>query len=102
MNTVNLRRYSEAGTLRELSPRTLVAVMDNDREFLAGKGGGTSAPLREEGKLDYQSLATIFLSPDDIRRGRRREHAWARVLPETNGIVAVKTWQRSNRFRPST
>lgn len=67
MNTVNLRRYSEADTLREISPRTLVALMDEDREFLAGKGVELP-PVGEEGKLDYQSLATIFLSPDDIPR----------------------------------
>jgi hypothetical protein len=38
MKTVNLRRYSEPDTLREISPRTLVALMDEHREFLGGKG----------------------------------------------------------------
>ena len=65
MNTVNLRRYSEADTLREISPGTLVALMDEHREYLAGKGVELP-PVGEEGELDYHSLATIFLSPDDI------------------------------------
>lgn len=65
MNTVNLRRYSEPDTLREISPRMLVALMDEHREFLATKGI-TLPPVGQEAELDYQSLATIFLSPDDI------------------------------------
>lgn len=65
MRTVNLRRYSEPDTLREISPRTLVALMDEHREFLASKGVKLP-PVGEEAELKYQSLATIFLSPDDI------------------------------------
>jgi hypothetical protein len=65
MKTVNLRRYSEPDTLREISPRTLVALMDEHRVFLGGKGVELP-PVGEERELDYQSLATIFLSPDDI------------------------------------
>jgi hypothetical protein len=67
MNTVNLRRYSEADTLREISPPMLVALMDEHREFLAGKGVELP-PVGEERELDYHALATIFLSPDDIPR----------------------------------
>ena len=65
MKTVNLRRYSEPDALREISPRTLVALMDEHREFLGGKGVELP-PVGEERELDYQSLATGFLSPDDI------------------------------------
>jgi hypothetical protein len=65
MNTVNLRRYSEADALREISPRMLVALMDEHREFLAARGIELP-PVGGEWELDYQSLATIFLSPDDI------------------------------------
>lgn len=65
MKTVNLRRFSEPDTLREISPRTLVALMDEHREFLASKGVGLP-PVGEQAELNYQSLATIFLSPDDI------------------------------------
>ena len=39
--------------------------MDEHREFLAGKGV-MLPPVGEEAELDYRSLATIFLSPDDI------------------------------------
>lgn len=38
MKTVNLRRYSDPDALREISPRTLVALMDEHREFLHGSG----------------------------------------------------------------
>lgn len=65
MKTVNLRRFSEPGTLREISPRALVALMDEHREFLASKGVELP-PVGEEGELNYEALATVFLSPDDI------------------------------------
>ena len=71
MITVNLRRYSEPDTLREISPRTLIALMDEHRAFLAGKGVelppvGSLQTATGGQDLDYRSLATIFLSPDDI------------------------------------
>jgi hypothetical protein len=65
MKTVNLRRFSDIEALREISPRTLVALMDEHREFLATKGLDLP-PVGEESELDYQRLATVFLSPDDI------------------------------------
>jgi hypothetical protein len=34
MITVNLRRYPAADVLREFSPRTLVVLMEEHREFL--------------------------------------------------------------------
>lgn len=68
MKTVNLRRYSEPDTLREISPRTLVALMDEHREFLAGKGVDLP-PVGQETELDYSAMATVFLSPDDIPPG---------------------------------
>lgn len=71
MKTVNLRRYSEPGTLREISPRTLVGLMDEHREFFASRGVelpplGSVQRDTGGGDLDYESLATVFLSPDDI------------------------------------
>lgn len=65
MMTVNLRRYSEPDTLQEISPRTLVTLMDEHREFLAGKGVELP-PVGEEQELNYPAMATVFLSPDDI------------------------------------
>ena len=90
MKTVNLQRYSEPDALREISPRMLVALMDEHRPFLASKGVELSAvgslqpatsaesgahrtpdpsPQGGEGKpleLDYESLATVFTSLSDI------------------------------------
>ncbi len=65
MVTVNLRRYSEPDTLKEICPRLLVALMDEHREFLAGRGVELP-PVGAEAELNYETLATIFLSPDDI------------------------------------
>lgn len=65
MMTVNLRRYSDPDTLKEISPRLLVALMDEHREFLAARGIELP-PVSEEVELNYETLATIFLSPDDI------------------------------------
>ena len=65
MNTVNSRRYSEADTLREISPRTLVALMDDDREFLAGKG----VELPDEGLPNgeyFAGLRDLFLRPEGL------------------------------------
>ena len=65
MKTVNLRRYSEPQTLREISPRTLVALLDEHREFLAAKGIELP-PVGDEREVNYETLAPVFLSPDDI------------------------------------
>ena len=62
---VGCLQHQEHASLREISPRTVVALMDEHREFLASKGVALP-PVGEEAELDYQSLATIFLSPDDI------------------------------------
>ena len=65
MITVNLRRYSEPDTLREISPRTLVALMDERREFLGSKGV-TLPPVGAEAELDYRALETVSLSAEDL------------------------------------
>jgi hypothetical protein len=65
MPTVNLRRYSDPGTLREFAPHILIALMDEHREFLVSKG--VTLPRNGDGnELDYEHLAMVFLSPDDI------------------------------------
>jgi hypothetical protein len=68
MKTVNLQRYSEPDALREISPRMLVALLDEHRPFLASKGvvlPPASSPMTQE-ELDYQSLAGVFTSLPDI------------------------------------
>ena len=65
MATINLRRYSEPDALKEFSPDILIALMDENREFLATKG--VVLPQSGDGtELDYETLALVFLSPDDI------------------------------------
>ena len=65
MKTVNLSRYSEPDTLREISPRMLVALMDEHRPFLAGKGVELP-PVGRESELNHESLASVFTTLDDL------------------------------------
>ena len=71
MKTVNLEGYSDPDVLREFSPRMLVALLDEDRPFLAGKG--VELPTVEEihsangeAVLDYEALAPVFTAMEDI------------------------------------
>ncbi len=65
MATINLRRLSEPDALKEYSPDILVKFMDEHREFLAMKG--VILPQPGDGtEPDYEQLALMFLSPDDI------------------------------------
>lgn len=68
LSTVNLRRFSEPDVLREFAPRTLVALLDEHRGFLAGKDVALP-PVGEEAEPDYEALARVFASPDDIPPG---------------------------------
>jgi hypothetical protein len=65
MATINLRRYSEPDALKEFSPAILITLMDEHREFLAAKGVNLPQP-GDGAELDYEQLAMVFLSPDDI------------------------------------
>jgi hypothetical protein len=74
MKTVNLERYSDPDVLREFSPRMLVALLDEDRAFLASKG--VELPTVEEihaangeASLDYEALAPVFTAMADIPKG---------------------------------
>jgi hypothetical protein len=68
MPTVNLRRFSEPDTLREIAPAHLLALLEPHREFLAGRGL-TLPPAGSTDEPDYETLASMFLSPDDIPQG---------------------------------
>ena len=65
MKTVNLTRYSEPDALREISPRMLVALMDEHRPFLA-KQGVELPPVGREEELDHEAVAGVFTSLADI------------------------------------
>jgi hypothetical protein len=74
MKTVNLEKYSDPDVLREFSPRMLVALLDEDRSFLASKG--VELPTVEEihaangeAALDCEALAPVFIAIQDIRTG---------------------------------
>ena len=68
MKTVKLGRYSEPDALREISPRMLVALMDEHRPFLASKGVELPAAMSPltHGELDYHALATVFTAVEDF------------------------------------
>jgi hypothetical protein len=64
MKTVNLEQYADPDVLREFSPRMLVALLDEDRPFLAGKGVTlpTVAEIQAangEAVLDYEAQAAV-------------------------------------------
>jgi hypothetical protein len=65
MPTVNLRRFSEPDALKEIAPAHLLALLEPHREFLTGRGL-TLPPAGSAAELDYEKLAPLFLSPDDI------------------------------------
>lgn len=65
MITVNIRRYSEPDALKEIAPGHLLALMEDHRPYLTGRGI-VLPPAGREADLDYDNLARMFLSPDDI------------------------------------
>lgn len=74
MKTVNVERYADPDVLREFSPRMLVALLDEDRPFLASKG--VELPTVDEihaangeAVLDYEALAPVFQAMQDIPKG---------------------------------
>ena len=74
MKTVNLDQYADPNVLREFSPRMLVALLDEDRPFLASKGVElpTIAEIQAangEAVLDYAALAPVFKTMEDIPKG---------------------------------
>ena len=71
MKTVNLDQYADPNVLREFSPRMLVALLDEDRPFLASKG--VELPKLAEiqaangaAVVDYAALAPVFKTMEDI------------------------------------
>jgi hypothetical protein len=65
MRTVNIRRFSEPDALTEIAPAHLLALLEEHREFLAARGMALP-PTGGPAQLDYESIARLFLSPDDI------------------------------------
>ena len=65
MTTVNIRRFSEPDTLREISQASLLALLGQHADFLATKGVVLPAP-NNGAVIDYEALAKVFLVPDDI------------------------------------
>lgn len=65
MSTVNIRRYSDPDALKEIAPANLIAMLKDEQPFLAARGIILPASAKD-GELDYEALARVFLSPDDI------------------------------------
>ncbi len=68
---MNLERYADPAVLREFSPRMLVALLDEARPYLAGRGVElpTVAEIQAangEAVLDYEALAPVFTAMADI------------------------------------
>src|SRR3974390_2501778 len=65
MKTVNLSQLSDPDVLREYSPRMLVALLDDHREFIAAKGVELP-PVGQENELDIEALASVFTAVGDF------------------------------------
>jgi hypothetical protein len=65
MTTVNLRRFTEPETLKEMAPALLLGLLEPHRIFFGDRGVALPPAGTTEG-LDYDRLAWLFLSPDDI------------------------------------
>jgi hypothetical protein len=63
MATFNLRRFSCPETLRAIAPPRLLTFLKPHRRFLSSRGL-TLPQAASDGKLDYEELARIFMTPD--------------------------------------
>ena len=65
MSTVNIRRYLDPDALKEIAPANLIALLKDEASFLEARGIILPASAND-GELDCEVLARVFLSPDDI------------------------------------
>jgi len=65
MTSINIRRYSDPDALKEIAPANLLAMLRGQSLFLSERGI-ILPDSANDGELDYESLANLFLSPDDI------------------------------------
>jgi hypothetical protein len=65
MSAVNVRRYSDPDALKEIAPANLLAMLKDEAPFLLARG--VQLPdFANADEFDYEALAKLFLSPDDI------------------------------------
>ena len=65
MQTINIRRFSDPDSLKEFSPANLLALFKGEEEFLAKRGIILPDDTNDE-TVNYEALASLFLSPDDV------------------------------------
>lgn len=105
MKTVNLEKYSDPDVLREFSPRMLVALLDEDRAFLASKG--VELPTVEEihaangeAALDYETLAPVFTAMQDIPKGLVDRFQMVKAMsgPRQMDLILATVRERQLKF----
>ena len=105
MKTVNLEKYSAPDVLREFSPRMLVALLDDDRAFLASKG--VELPTVEEihaangeATLDYEALAPVFRAMQDIPTGLVDRFQMVKAMsgPRQMDLILATVRERQLKF----
>lgn len=64
MATLNPRRFSDAATLKHLSPQDLHRFLDDHRDYLLKHGLELPDEI-EPDEFDYVTLAKILISPTD-------------------------------------
>ncbi|MCZ2343084.1 MAG: hypothetical protein LC104_15030 [Bacteroidales bacterium] len=62
MATFTLRRFSRPATLRQIDPARLLAFLEQFRRYFLQRGVHIPRSL-SEGDLDYDAVASVFLSP---------------------------------------
>ena len=63
MGTLNLRRFANAGALKTIQIRYLIDLLKPYEDYLSGKG--LQLTVSSERDFDYETLAEIFIDPDD-------------------------------------
>ena len=105
MKTVNVDQYADPNVLREFSPRMLVALLDEDRPFLASKGVElpTIAEIQAangEAVLDYAALAPVFKTMEDIPKGLVDRFHMVKAMsgPRQMDLILATVQERQLKF----
>lgn len=63
MTTYDLRKFTDPGTLKSISPSRLLQLLESDRDFFSERGVNLPSQRNPEA-FDYEQLAKVFMTPD--------------------------------------
>lgn len=64
MATFSLKRFTKPGILRRIDEPLLLQFLNPHRDFFIGRGVALPALDDESGEIDYDGLASVFMTPD--------------------------------------